>query len=236
MGSFKQNVWVWLAMGSVLSAIGCGANSEPVDSTMLGIGGVGGTGSSGGGATGVTTATFSQGASYTGATDASIVKAAPTTKYGAATTCIVDAGPTSETACALRWSVAAIPTSATILGAEVTLTVSSPSVAQFNVYKLKQRWTQANVTWNNYDSTHPWGTPGAKASTDRDPTPVGSLSGTLGSHTFSIPAAVVQAWLPDSNANDGLLIANDVDADGVIFRSSESANVAEHPTLTVYYQ
>jgi hypothetical protein len=234
MRSFKNNVWAWLVMGSVLPAIGCGAYSEPVDSTMLDAvsGGTGGI-ESGGAPT--QTVTFSQGASYTGATDASILKAAPTTKNGSATTCVVDAGST-EAACALRWSLVGIPTSATVVGAQVTVTVSSPSAATFEVYSLKQRWTQANVTWNKFDSTHSWGTPGAKASTDRDPTPVGHVFGTLGQHTFSISPAIVQAWLADSGVNYGLLIANDVDTNGVVFRSSESDNVAEHPMLKVFYQ
>jgi len=236
MGSFNKSLWAWLVIGSVLPAIGCGAYSEPVDSTMLGEVSTGGTGGSGGaGGFSATTLTFSQGASYTGATDASILKGAPTTKNGAATTCIIDGGA-SESACALRWSLAAIPAGATILQAQVTLTVSSPSNSTLNVYKLKQRWTEANVTWNKFNSTHLWGIPGAKSGTDRDPVPLASVNDASGQWQFTIPTSVVQAWLPDPNLNDGLLLVDTGQTQGVTFRSSESPNVAEHPMLTVTYR
>jgi len=62
------------------------------------------------------------------------------------------------------------------------------------------------------------------------------LLGTLGSQGACIPAAVVQAWLPDSNLNDGLLIANEVETNGINIASSESTNVSDHPKLMVVYQ
>jgi hypothetical protein len=113
--------------------------------------------------------------------------------------------------------------------------ISSGSNSTFNVHKLNRRWTEANVTWNKFTSTQPWGIPGAKSVTDRDPVPLVSVRESSG-WQFTIPASVVQAWLPDPNLNDGLLLVDTGQTQGVVFQSSESANVADHPKLTVSYR
>jgi hypothetical protein len=238
MLGLRQRACWGLVLGGVLAAIGCGAEAEPIDSIAQGIGGsvatTGGAGGSGGAGGATASVVLSQGAAYTGATDATISKSAPTTNFGSSDTCIVDAGST-ERSCALRWTLTGVPPAATIVAAQVDLTVSSPSAASFGVYRVTRRWSEAGVTWNNVSSAVAWDLPGAKGTADRETVPFTSFPGGLGVQSFAIPVDIVQAWLADSSKNDGLMISNAVNTDGVILRSSESATVAEHPKLTVWF-
>jgi hypothetical protein len=228
--------WVWILVGGGLLAI-AGARSA---SQKNDVGFVAAGGSLAGGpscmTTGATTATFVQGGSYTGATDATLTKATPDTNDGSSASCVVDAGPTSERSCALRWSLTGIPTTATVLGACAILQVYSGSTKYFPVFALKQRWTQSGVTWNNVSSSVFWQTPGAKGSNDREANPFNAMYGSTIAHQVDIPVEVVQSWLADSNQNFGIIIASDSNTDGISIRSSEHSVMASRPKLIVRYQ
>jgi hypothetical protein len=140
----------------------------------------------------------------------------------------------------LKWDVAAIPSTKTVTGASLTFNVSNVSSQSFEVHQVKRNWTESGATWINYASGVAWGTAGASASTDRGTTVLGAITGSAtGSYTITLNSsgvALVQGWVNRSIANQGVIIMDAANADGLVVSSSEATTVATRPKLTVTYR
>ena len=110
------------------------------------------------------------------------------------------------------------------------------------IYRLTQIWTELGVTWNKYDGTTAWGTPG------------GNFVGTTGVsmtnpyQTFTVPintatgttyspvvTNLVQEWVNGTHANDGFMLATPfVNAMSVSFATREDTTNGP-PQLIVDY-
>jgi hypothetical protein len=185
------------------------------------------------------TISFQQGvASYAGATDTRIRESDPDANYGSLSTFFVDASPPS--AALLRWDLSAIPPGSKIIGASITLTVTSEtSKDQFELYEITRPWAEGEATWNIAAAGMPWGQPGASAATDRGSTVLGLVSGLVtGAITNELNAdgrVVLEAWVNNPASNHGFIIQNYSSAtDSLGLRSSEY-KTADRPILTISY-
>lgn len=175
------------------------------------------------------------GAVYTGASDATIEAALPTTNQGAAEDCTAD-GATQERACLLRWDLSgALPKSTIVTRAWLKLTVSDVSRASYGAFQVQPAWSEGGVTWTRPQATGSnWATPGAKGASDRGLLVVADISPrTIGQYTIPIDASTVQSWVSHPTTNAGIIFARDDAVDGVSFVSSNTADMASRPTLEV---
>ncbi|MDF3067107.1 MAG: hypothetical protein K0R38_2708 [Polyangiaceae bacterium] len=187
----------------------------------------------------VTTA-FQQGVSaYTGSTDATIRQASATTNYGNATTCEADGddGSGVDKSCLLRWTLSGLPADAVITSATIALQVTNTSPNTYNLYSLGKPWNEGQVSWTNAATGSAWGAPGALSTADRGAV-VGSISATAtGLKTVTLNAAgiaMVQAWA-NGSTNNGVIIANASNTDGIDFASSEATSSSRRPKLSITY-
>jgi hypothetical protein len=140
-------------------------------------------------------------------------------------------------------SVGAVVSSA-VLSIFIKANWGGTGTTSVNVYRLLRNWTLGGVTWNKYDGTNSWGTPGASNATDIDNV-VGfwssvSISNTasVGSEAqFSLNITEFNKLLNGTYLNYGWLLAGNETADlqGNDFESSRSATPSLCPKLTVTY-
>jgi hypothetical protein len=167
-----------------------------------------------------------------------------TTNYATATTLIVDGddpgGTGRDKRGLLQWDVSGIPSSKTVTAASITVTVSDASTQAYEVYQLMRTWSENGPTWNNYASGTAWQTAGADGANDRSTTVLGSITASSkGNYTITLNAsgvALVQGWVNGSIANQGVMIVDAANSNGLDFRSSEYSTATSRPKLTVTYQ
>ena len=174
--------------------------------------------------------------SYTGATDTRLRQANPTTNYGSATTVTVDGSPAS--AGLLRWDVSEIPPGSLVLAATITLTITDASDGVYDLFEVKRAWVENQATWNLASAGTPWGLPGALDESDHGTDVLALHSATAtGIDTTDFNAeglAVLQGWINNPTANNGLIIQNYTTATSLAFRSSEAATTTR-PKLEITY-
>jgi PKD repeat protein len=182
--------------------------------------------------------------SYAGTRDSYLRQASPTSNYGAASSLQVDgdepAGTGTDMNILLAWDTSAIPGNAIVEAAEIELEVTNASAGAYTCFGLQRAWNEAQVTWNQAASGIAWGLPGAAAASDRDSTPLCSVTaGAIGSLTVALNAAGiarVQSWINNPGSNHGLVISDPATTDGADFHSSESATAIARPRLNVLYR
>jgi hypothetical protein len=168
--------------------------------------------------------------------DAGLTELAPTTNNGTATTLKVDGVDPDpgggDLYAALRWDLSQIPAGATVSNASVTLNITNASPQTYGAYDLKRAWNESQLTWNQAATGTPWATAGAKGATDRG-SQIASLTPTnIAPYTFTLPASVVQGWVSAPSSNNGILLANTTNFDGIVFQTKEGATP---PKLTINY-
>jgi hypothetical protein len=176
------------------------------------------------------------GSVYTGASNATIEEALPTTNQGSTVDCTAD-GLTQERGCLLRWDLSgALPPSTTVRGACLLLAVSDASRATYEAFQLLRSWSEGSVTWTRSQAANSdWATPGAKGAADRGSVAVASIKPTtVGRYAIQLDTSTVQSWVTHPTTNAGIIFARDDAADGVSFESS-SALPVRRPTLEVWY-
>ncbi|MCU0991010.1 MAG: metallophosphoesterase, partial [Xanthomonadales bacterium] len=140
----------------------------------------------------------------------------------------------------LAWDLGAIPAGAIVEAASIRLEVTNPSAGSYTCYSLLRGWVEAQATWNRASTAAAWGAAGAASATDRDATPLCTISAaTTGALTVPLNAAGVarvQSWIDAPAGNHGLLIGNSATTDGADFHSSESATTVARPRLEVTYR
>ena len=195
------------------------------------------------GPSGTVSLTFQQGVSpsstYSGATDLLIISDTdPRTINHDTAGLSVDRSPDMERAL-LGFDLSAIPPWATVHGATLTLNVTNESTGTFSLQEVLQPWQAATATWVNYRSGAPWAAMGALGDTDRNPTVLGTIQPpTVGSYDIPLNAAgvaVVQAWVSGARPNNGFVLGNPTDDNGISASDSEDATAANRPGFTVNY-
>jgi len=118
----------------------------------------------------------------------------------------------------------------------IGVTDNPPSgITQLGVHEVLIPWSAATVTWNNFGATA-----GLQLGTDVETTPTDfqNVDTTLPATsvapreiTFTIPAALIQSWIDNPGANNGLLLYGALGRD-LVFGSAENTTPALRPTLT----
>ncbi len=140
----------------------------------------------------------------------------------------------------LRWDIAgAIPAGSKVKDVRVSVDVLDPSSGRFTLFEMKRPWVESQATWKVSATGKYWQLAGARGVLDRGATVLGSLSAAqTGVTTIELKpegVALVQTWLDSPARNQGLILANSSQSDGLAFASSEAAADASHPRLTIWY-
>jgi len=192
-----------------------------------------------------TTVSFQDGLSpssgYAGTRDTHISEAKPRANFGTASAVRVDGdvGSGKDLVGLLMWDVSSIPAGSAVQAVTITFEVTDKSGKPYEVYEVRRPWLENQATWNVYATGANWSTPGAKGSLDRGSTVLGTVSGSaLGSYVLTLNAsgvALVQSWVDNPSANNGILIANAANADGLAVNSRNASTAAKRPKLAVTY-
>lgn len=180
---------------------------------------------------------------YAGTTDAYIYENSPTTNYGSAATLLVDgdepAASSKDVSSILKWDVSNIPAGKTVTSASITVNVVDASTNTYELYEMKRSWSESSVNWNQYASGANWAAAGANGSTDRGTTVLGSImASATGTYTINLNSsgiALVQSWVNNPSANNGFIITDGANSNGVDLSSSEASTASQRPRLTVTY-
>jgi tartrate-resistant acid phosphatase type 5 len=197
---------------------------------------------------GTTTTSFQNGAfptaSYAGNIDTHLSENNTTANYGTAAALLVDGddpgGSGKDKRALLKWDVSAIPAGRTVTAASITFNVTDVSSQTYQIYQVKRAWTEGGATWNAYAAGSAWQTAGADGANDRGATSLGGVTGSAaGSLSVALNAsgiALVQDWINGTTANQGIIILNASNTNGLDLSSSEAATVSQRPKLTLTYQ
>jgi tartrate-resistant acid phosphatase type 5 len=197
---------------------------------------------------GSTTTSFQNGAlptsAYAGNIDTHLSQANTTTNYGTAASLLIDGddptGSNNDKRSMFKWDVSAIPAAKTVTAVSVTFNVTDVSTQAYQIYQLKRTWTETGATWNAYASGSAWQTAGADGANDRATTSLGTVNGgATGSLTVNLNAsgiALVQGWVNGSIGNQGFIILNTANTNGLDVSSSEASTISTRPRLNVTYQ
>ncbi len=121
--------------------------------------------------------------------------------------------------------------------ASITLEITNVSEDSYDIFELLTDWNETETTWNNAAAGQPWQSPGAAGASDRDPTPLGTVSLLgFGALTIDLNAdglARVQQWVDDPQTNHGLILANAAAWDGMDFASNEAIASNTRPQLSI---
>lgn len=166
---------------------------------------------------------------YAGTTDTYVASGRATSTYGSQTSLRADGsdGTSFRQVALLRWATTTLPTTAQIGEAALTLNVLNPSVGSFDIYAMNRSWSESTANWNN---TTP-------------PTNLGVLIGSFtptvnGNLTVPLNSAglaLIQGWLDGSIPNNGIVIIDRSNDDGMVLASSEYGTATLRPALTVTY-
>ena len=174
------------------------------------------------------------GSLYSGASDAWLDRATPTSNLGGDAECAIKGGGQPRS-CLFRWDLSSIPNTSQVLGACLELTIDDPSVRSFDAFELERAWTENGATWNNASESASWAKPGARARSDRGRAVVARIPGnSVGAVTLPIAVSLVQNWVSAPQQNNGVVVANAAAFDGLSLSSSDSSVVTDRPALRVY--
>ncbi|MBI3464071.1 MAG: carboxypeptidase regulatory-like domain-containing protein, partial [Planctomycetes bacterium] len=177
---------------------------------------------------------------YAGTRDTFIRSGTATRNYGAATVLEVVGKP--DDAALLRWDLRTIPAGSKVRSATLTVNVVNKTVQNFEIYELERNWAEGQATWNDFSTGTRWEIPGASGATDRGSTVLGSATApALGIQDINLNAdglAVVESWINNPAANNGIIIQNyaDTASDDIDFSSRENPVAASRPKLSVTYE
>lgn len=176
---------------------------------------------------------------YSGMVDADIRFDAKTTNTGNNTTVLIDGSP--DYSALMKWDLTSIPAGKTVTNVTLTFNITDVSSNVYELYALRRAWTETVATWNKATSTVNWSTAGASNTTsDRETAILGTLSASAtGSKTITLTAAgiaKVQAWINTPSTNNGFIIQDYANSDGLDLSSSEATTITQRPIITITYQ
>jgi hypothetical protein len=130
----------------------------------------------------------------------------------------------------------AIPSNAHVLSADLALRLAnhtSTTAKEVDLYQVAHSWT-SRATWNRFDGTNAWTTPGGDTAGSAAATNT-SVGSRLNTWYHWYPTALVQSWINGAAANDGMLLREQSSTSQSIlyFNSSTSTTTAYRPSLTI---
>jgi RHS repeat-associated protein len=168
--------------------------------------------------------------------DCPLASNSPTTSLCSSTSDTVGWDGTNTDNSLVQFDVkSALPADANVLNAQLGMylwqTSTSNSVA-VSAYAVSKAWTTA-ATWNTYDGTHAWSTPGGDFSTTNSVANPSVIGAPGWAHWY--PTQIVQEWANGTLTNDGLLLADTTQKqtnDMLSFYSSKATSTNK-PYLTI---
>src|SRR5712691_9772616 len=138
--------------------------------------------------------------------DCYIAAASPTTSFCGSTSLNAGFDGTNASRALLQFNLQSVPSTDIVVSAKLLLflgSASTSSATSLAVYQLTRAWTTA-ATWNTYDGTNSWTSPGGDFSGAAAATTNG-FAATGVWYSWS-PTALVQGWVNGTIANDGLIV------------------------------
>jgi hypothetical protein len=145
----------------------------------------------------------------------------------------------------LKFNLSSIPANATINSATLTLTVQANASYlvddTVSIHRVKQNWTEDGATWNTYDGSNLWNTPGGLGASDIDATALATLAFTgISADTaedFTLNTTEIQKLVDGTNPNYGFLVncSSAENFSGWSFYSSDNNVSAYRPNLVIDY-
>ncbi|MBN1675341.1 MAG: fibronectin type III domain-containing protein, partial [Kiritimatiellae bacterium] len=176
-------------------------------------------------------------AGYAGTRDTQLDSENPAVNHGTAASIGVDGSP--DLGALLKWDLAAIPVDSRVLAATVTLEVLNNSPDTYELYAVKRNWSETQASWTQYAAGSAWQQAGAQGANDRGSAALGAVPAvSMGPACIPLNGdglALVQAWVTDPAANNGLTIQGYTQGDGTAFAAREAALAFVRPKLTVRY-
>ena len=142
--------------------------------------------------------------------------------------------------CLVQFDLSVIPRGSTIHSANLSLYYlgwdqNDPAGRIYWAYRVRHSWMEASGTWNTYDGTHPWTTPGS------DYTITGGASAVVPSSnntwmTWNV-TDIVKAWIEERQPNDGFVVRDGDETGTDIIQSFFNTREASsnRPILEVSY-
>ena len=132
----------------------------------------------------------------------------------------------------MQFDLSSVPSNAKIVAATLDLELQSlGETAAVEAHQLTRDWTEAGVTWDAYDGTNPWTTPGGDF--------VSAVSGSFLADSVGIKSmdltALTQAWVDGSQSNFGVILLSPSGAGPENKYHSSDKIGEEHPKLTIDY-
>ncbi|MCI0400307.1 MAG: DNRLRE domain-containing protein [Gammaproteobacteria bacterium] len=178
---------------------------------------------------------------YVGTTDTRLSESSAKSNYGTSSTVRVDGEDSDEENRygLLKWDLSSIPAGSLVQSVTITLEMTDTSVNTYELYEIKRPWVETQATWNVYATGASWQVPGAKGSLDRGTAVVGTVAApAVGSHTLSLNSSgvdLVQSWVNSASANNGIIVANPTNPNGLTFRSRNATTPSTRPKMMVTY-
>ena len=115
-----------------------------------------------------------------------------------------------------------IPVDAQVVNAYLDLPVDTLSGSvTLNAYPLSKAYSTSAVTWNDYDGTHAWTTPGG----DYYPSPTVSGAVPSSGHFYlDVPTSTTQSWVDGGTANYGFLLKASNESSGTNLADFDPTN------------
>ena len=147
----------------------------------------------------------------------------------------------------IKFDLSAIPSNAIVTHADIEFTMVLDGTARASQsgmllpYPLLRNWTELGSTYNKYDASNNWQTPGAAGALDAEPLSVGMgdffTTDLIGDKkTLVLTPLSVQRWISGTLTNYGFLLKTAIGAnDAYRVASSDHAIEAYRPKITVKY-
>ncbi|WP_437715722.1 DNRLRE domain-containing protein [Sorangium sp. So ce448] len=141
----------------------------------------------------------------------------------------------------IRFDVSQIPTTATVTAATLAVTFESwvgPQTLNGNFMKTPWSYGSATLGFSSGGAGSDWTAPGIGSGDVEGPTFqfLNIDSSGYQRRSIALDPGSVQRWVRSSAANQGLVLANSATGKDLRICSSEVANVARRPTLSVTFQ
>ena len=182
-------------------------------------------------------------AAYNGTQDAYINEWKPTENRGTAATLWVEGddppGTSLDRSILIRWDLSVVPAGIEVHQVYIDVDVTNFSRDLYPFYVLNRDWVENAVTWDRAAVGVPWSVPGANGTADRGQEVLGrAVANTVGAKRIELDEAgiqVVQDWLDGTIQNYGLIMADTLMENSLIFSSSNTGITSRRPSLVIEY-
>ena len=139
----------------------------------------------------------------------------------------------------MRWDLSAMPAGAVVRQVYFDVNVTNSTRDMFPFYALNRDWSEGEATWNQAATGEPWAVAGAQGAADRGGEVLGrAVANATGLKRLMLDEAgvrLVQDWLDGTVPNHGLILADSLLQNSLIFSSSNNFTVPNRPQMTIEY-